>query len=41
MIKSKPGSEKTLGQILVANGTISQEQLDLAQRLLGTSPSIN
>jgi hypothetical protein len=30
MIKSRPGSEKTLGHILVANGTISQKQLDLA-----------
>ena len=38
MIKSKPGSEKTLGQILVANGTISQEQLDLALKIKDVQP---
>jgi hypothetical protein len=30
VIKSRPGSEKTLGQILVEKGVINQEQLDRA-----------
>jgi len=38
MIKSRPGSEKTLGHILVANGTISQKQLDLALKIKDVQP---
>ena len=33
MIKSRMGSEKTLGQILIAKGVISQKQLDLALKI--------
>ena len=38
MIKTRPGSEKTLGHILVANGTISQKQLDLALKIKDVQP---
>ena len=36
--KSRPGSEKTLGQILVDKGIISREQLDRALRVKAEQP---
>lgn len=33
MTKTRSGSEKTLGQILIAKGIISQKQLDLALKI--------
>jgi MSHA biogenesis protein MshE len=33
VIKTRTGSEKTLGQILIAKGVISQKQLDLALKI--------
>jgi len=38
MIVSKPVPERTLGQILVANNTISQEQLELALKIKDAQP---
>jgi hypothetical protein len=38
MIKSRPGSEKTLGQILVEKGIISHEQLDQALKIKDAQP---
>ncbi len=35
---SRPGSDDTLGQVLVANGTMSQEQLDFALMLKDAQP---
>jgi len=38
IIKVRPGSEKTLGQILIAKGVISQEKLDLALKIKDVQP---
>ena len=38
MIKTMPGSEKTLGQILIAKGIINQKQLDLALKIKDVQP---
>ena len=38
MSTSRADSEKALGQVLVANGTVSREQLDLALMLRGAQP---
>ena len=38
VIKSRPGSDKTLGQILIAKGVISQEKLDLALKIKDVQP---
>ena len=35
---SRPGSDETLGHVLVANGTMSQEQLDLALMVKDAQP---
>jgi hypothetical protein len=35
---SRPGSDETLGHVLVANGTMSQEQLDFALMLKDAQP---
>ena len=35
---SRPGSDDTLGQVLVANGTMSQDQLDFALMLKDAKP---
>src|SRR5512137_2813388 len=37
-IKTRPGSEKTLGQILITKGVISQKQLDLALKIKDVQP---
>jgi hypothetical protein len=38
VIKARPDSEKTLGQILIAKGIISQRQLDLALKIKDVQP---
>ena len=38
MIQTRTGSEKTLGQILIAKGVISQKQLDLALKIKDVQP---
>ena len=38
VIKARPDSEKTLGQILIAKGVISQKQLDLALKIKDVQP---
>jgi hypothetical protein len=38
VIKTRMGSEKTLGQILIAKGVISQKQLDLALKIKDVQP---
>jgi len=38
VIKTRMGSEKTLGQILIAKGVISQRQLDLALKIKDVQP---
>jgi hypothetical protein len=38
VIKARPGSEKTLGQILIAKGDISQKKLDLALEIKDVQP---
>ena len=39
VIKARPSTEKTLGQILIAKGIISQKQLDLALKIKDVQPN--